>query len=359
LHPLCEIFFLVLVALICGCNGWKDIEDFGWTKLAFLRKFYSYDNGIPSDDTMRRLFRRLSMKAFSLFFRDWVKSINLPKKSFIAIDGKTSRSSVNNQGKQLHMVSAFVGELRLVLGQQKTDEKSNEITAIPKLLKILNIEDAIVTIDAMGCQKEICESILEKEADYCIALKGNQPILHQTAMDLFANERLKKKEITVKDRPNHGRQEERIYKLLTCPQDILEKHADWPGLVSMIEVTSKRIEKGKETNSTRHYISSLNLNNNLKRISRAIRSHWSIENNLHWTLDTAFKDDESTIRKGKAANNITVMKHFALNLLQKSKTKDRSIPRMRRLAGWDEQALMTILSGIWLQRPNELKSFAI
>jgi predicted transposase YbfD/YdcC len=347
LHSLAEILFLVLVATLSGVDGWKSIEYFGEQKLELLREFYPYQNGIPSDDTIRRLLRRLGHRHFQAAFQQWIKSLEIDKKMAIAIDGKTSRASTKESGVCLHTVSAFSAEHRLVLGQQKTNDKSNEITAIPKLLDALSITGATVTIDAIGCQKEICQKIISKEADYCIAVKDNQPTLHQDVKELFekgAENKLKIVRNEQKDK-GHGRMETRLCEMIKCPEEFLQKHqAEWMGIKTVVKITSHRVTKEGESTQERYYISSKK--QAAKDMNNLIRGHWSVENNLHWILDTAFNDDKSRIHLGNAPINMMTIKHFALNLLQKAKTETESIKMLRGAAGWNKNTLMRILSKI-------------
>lgn len=348
LYSVEEILFLTLTAVISGCDGWRDIERYGKSKLKFLQQFFPYTDGIPSDDTIRRFFRALDPGKFRECFVGWVKRFVGEKlHRHIALDGKVSRHTFDGEDNPLHMVSAFASECGMVLAQEKVSDKSNEITAIPNLLNLLDLENAIVTIDAMGCQKEIAQLICQKKADYVLALKGNQRSLHQDTELIFQDEALLK-DLDVEiyqtiDGSEHGRLEERIYRVVEVP-DILRKQHDWCGLNNLVEVMSYREIKGIRSQEKRYYITSLD--KEAAKIGHAIRSHWSIENNLHWVLDISFRDDESRIRKGNAPENICIIKHIALNLLQKAKGKRDSIKQLRKAAGWDNDVLLHILSQI-------------
>ena len=345
LHGVEEILFLTLTAIICGCEGWRDIERFGKIKLEFLRTVFPYTHGIPSDDTMRRFFRALDPENFRTCFVTWAKALKLPGNNHLAIDGKVSRHSFDGEENPLHMVTAFASDCRMVLAQEKVADKSNEITAIPKLLELLDLKGTIVTIDAMGCQREISEAICEREADYVLSLKGNQGNLHKDVALVFADKdilkELKMDSAQTLDNNKHGRIEERIYRSVLIP-DKLKKQHNWPYLKTLVEVISKRKIKGITSEETRYYITSLE--NNAAKIGAAIRSHWAIENSLHWILDISFRDDDSRIRKENAPQNIAIIKHAALNMLQKSKGKRDSIKLLRKSAGWDNKQLLTILS---------------
>ena len=333
LHPISEILLLTLAAVISGAEGWIDIERYGHLKLDFLRRFFPYENGIPSDDTLRRFFRRIDPKIFQERFVEWVKSLNPAEESLISIDGKVSRRSFDTNQKALHMVSAFASECRLVLAQTKVSDKSNEITAIPELLAWLDLQGSIVTIDAMGCQKEIAKQIIEKGGDYVFSLKGNQGTLHENVKALFksfpALRNLELEEHKTID-GEHGRIEERTYRVINIPRLFTKKH-DWLGLSTLIEVSSNQEVKGVVQGEKRYYISSLS--KDAQKLGRVIRSHWAIENTLHWIMDVSFHDDESRIRKGYAPENMALIKHAALNLLQKSKGKRESIKQLRKIAG--------------------------
>jgi predicted transposase YbfD/YdcC len=347
LHSVEEILFLTLTAIICGAEGWRDIERFGKAKIDFLRQVFPFKNGIPSDDTIRRFFRALDPKVFQACFVSWVKTLVLPGDSHVAIDGKVSRHTFDGDQNPLHMVSAFASESRLVLAQEKVLDKSNEITAIPNLLNLLDLEGGVVTIDAMGCQREIAEIIGEKGADYVLSLKGNQGTLHTDVRLVFGDEDLLK-ELGLDthhsiDGSEHGRLEERFYRAVPCPQ-VLKDHHNWPYLTSLVEVRSRREIKEEISQENRYYIASLEPG--AEKIGKTIRAHWAIENSLHWVLDISFRDDDSRIRRGNAPENMTIIKHMALNMLQKAKGKRDSIKQMRKAAGWDNTQLLRILAHI-------------
>ncbi len=284
--------FLTLCAVICGCEGWRDIERYGKLKLDFLRGFFPYPHGVPSDDTLRRFFRHLDPDKFRVCFTEWIQKLDLEENRHISIDGKVSRHTFDDDLNPLHLVSAFASDCRLVLGQEKVDSKSNEIKAIPSLLSLLNLENAIVTIDAMGCQKEIAQIICDKGADYVLSLKGNQSTLHKDTVLLFQDEsELKEQDVDVHqtiDGSEHGRLETRTYRAIEIPAELKENHT-WSNLKTLIEVTSHREIKKITTEEKRYYISSLP--KDALTLSKAIRSHWAIENSLHWVLDVSFRDE--------------------------------------------------------------------
>lgn len=350
LHNLMDIIAIAICAVICGADTWEDIELFGEAKHEWLKQFLELPNGIPSHDTFGRVFSIISPVEFQRSFLNWIKAISESiEREVVAIDGKTSRRSYDRgKGKgAIHMVSAWATANRVVLGQVKTEDKSNEITAIPELLDILALKGCIVTIDAMGCQKTISAGIIEKEADYVLALKGNQGTLHEDIKLFFEDA----KETGFKGirhdfhetiDGDHGRIETRRYYTIS---DIewLEGKADWKGLKSIGMVESEREIGEKVTKEIRYYISSLP--GNAKQFGDAVRRHWGIENSLHWVLDVAFREDECRIRKGYAAENFAVLRHIALNLVRQEKSIKRGVKGKRLKAGWDNDYLGKILSG--------------
>ncbi|MBF8251581.1 MAG: ISAs1 family transposase [Deltaproteobacteria bacterium] len=350
LHNLIDIIAIAICAVICGADTWEDIELFGEAKHEWLKQFLELPNGIPSHDTFGRVFSIISPVEFQRSFLNWIKAISESiEREVVAIDGKTSRRSYDkSKGKgAIHMVSAWATANRVVLGQVKTEDKSNEITAIPELLDILALNGCIVTIDAMGCQKNISAKIIEKGADYVLALKGNQGTLHEDIKLFFQDA----KETSFKDihhdfyetiDGDHGRIETRRYSIVS---DIewLEGKADWKEIKSIGMVESEREIGDKVTKETRYYISSLP--SNAKLFGDAVRKHWGIENSLHWVLDVVFREDECRIRKGHAAENFAVLRHIALNLIREEKSIKRGAKGKRLKAGWDNDYLSKILCG--------------
>ncbi len=345
LHSVEEILLVTFCGVIAGCEGWDDLELFGKTKLNYLKQYLPFKNGAPSDDTLRRFFRALDPEKFEACFIQWVRSfqINLEKK-IVAIDGKTSRCSFDGEDNAMHMISAFASEIGIVLGQLKVDGKSNEITAIPQLLDILDVEGATVTIDSMGCQSKIVEKIIEKKANYVLGLKGNQSTLHDDVELLFQKKPAKTRFISNETiEKGHGRIEKRVCTVTEDIDWLRVEHAHWKDLRSVIEIESTRDIKGKVSIEKRYYISSHHAQPDV--VSNAVRQHWGVENKLHWVLDICFGDDQSRIRKGNAPRNMAVIKKTAINLLQIIK-KERprvSLKRMRKLAGWDHGFLDTVL----------------
>jgi predicted transposase YbfD/YdcC len=346
LHAVEEILLVTFCGVIAGCDGWDDLELFGKTKLDYLRQYLPFKNGAPSDDTLRRFFRALDPEKFEACFIQWVRSfqINLEEK-IVAIDGKTSRRSFDGGDGAMHMISAFASEIGIVLGQLKVDGKSNEITAIPQLLEILDLESATVTIDSMGAQTKIVEKIIEKKANYVLGLKGNQGTLHDDVQLLFNNKPAKTTFFSTESiEKGHGRIEKRVCTVTDDIDWLRSEHSHWKDLRSVVEIESTRDIKGQVSVEKRYYISSHQAQPDI--IGNAVRQHWGIENKLHWVLDISFGDDQSRIRKGNAPRNMAVVKKTALNLLQIIK-KERprvSLKRMRKLAGWDHGFLDTVLT---------------
>ena len=346
-HLLVDIICLSVCAVIAGAEGWEDIEEFGLTHESWLRKLLRLPNGIPSHDTISRVFRRLKPKAFEEGFLEWVSSLHEQLGfKLIAIDGKTLRRSHDRKTMKsaLHLVCAWSVENHVVLGQEAVDAKSNEITAIPELLENLELKGAIVTIDAMGCQKEIAEQIVTGQGDYVLAVKDNQPTLHQTLKDYFVEVLLKdergKAKHKVTREQGHGRQEERHYYSAGIPPELLEELSAWKGCRSLGVAISYVQREGKMADETRYFISSLK--SNVRQFSEAVRGHWGIENSMHWTLDLTFREDESRIRKDYGPDNFALLRRMALTLIKRD-TSRGSVRRKRKRAAWSNEALLNIL----------------
>ena len=360
LYSIDEILLLTLCAVLCGADGWQDVEDYGKAKIDFLRRYFAYLHGIPSDDTIRRFYRAINPATFEHFFREWVQglamvtqvtvvSIDAPaqgspvkKDSVIAIDGKAARRSYDGEGNMLHTVSAFATEARIVLGQTKVADKSNEITAIPKLLHWLDIKGHIITIDAMGCQYAIADLIVKKEGDYIFSLKGNQESLASDVKLYFEDSNLVKPQSHMDYEKAHGRIETRQCQVMTDVKWLRDLHPKWKTIKSIIMIRSTREIKGKSTTENRYYLSSLALPP--ERTLKAIRSHWAIENSLHWVLDMSFNEDYSRIRKDNAPYVVAILRHVALNLLQSAKQERQSIKGLRKMCGWDDSVLENVIS---------------
>lgn len=341
-HLLTDIIFITIAAVICNCETWNDIENYGKAKEDWLRNYLKLPNGIPSHDTFNRVFSALDPNELERCFLEWVKAIaDLTDGDVVSIDGKCIRGSRKSGSKSfVHMVSAWSNQNGISLGQTKVNEKSNEITAIPSLLAVLDIGNCTVTIDAMGCQTNIAEKIIERNADYILAVKGNQGLLEQGIEDtiLFAKPVSTDEDIDT----GHGRIETRICSVYTDLSH-LQKSAEWKNLSCVVKIESIRYAKatGVETREIRKYISSLNPD--AKKISSSIRKHWGIENSLHWVLDVAFGEDKSMKKDQNAVQNFSIINRIALNLLANDKTKKRSIRGKRLDAGWDNDYLFRIL----------------
>jgi predicted transposase YbfD/YdcC len=349
-YPLPEVLFLVVCATIANCDDYDDIVDWGKAHLSFLRGFSEFHFGIPCADWLRTVMNRIDPDLFMACFSSWVAECWPDKLQFVAIDGKTSRRSHNHKTgqKALHLVSAFATNSRLVLGQEAVDEKSNEITAIPALLERLDVKDALVSIDAMGCNPNIAQSILDAEADYLLAVKDNQPTLHAEIKSYFEtapSDEVEQVETIGKD---HGRIEIRTH-TVSQAVDWIDSQRSYPGAprfpnITTIGIIESRIERGDKVESERRsYISSRALSP--ATFADAARSHWAIENNLHWTLDVTFNEDRSRLRTGHGAKNMAVIRHFALNLVRQLADKN-SIKRRRKRASWDPKYLLDILGPV-------------
>ena len=349
-HWLVDIIAITICAVICGADNWVEIEDFGNAKHGWLKKFLRLPNGIPSHDTFGRVFAMLAADKFAECFMSWVRAVSeFTKGQVVAIDGKSVRRSHDKlKGKSaLHMVSAWALENRLVLGQTQVSDHSNEITAIPELLRILELSGCIVTIDAMGCQKEIAEQIVDGGADYVLAVKANQGTLHENIKDIFGcAERDGFADVAYHEEVNkgHGRLETRRCWVITAPEQLryADPGGEWKGLRSLAMVRYERDGHNEVDKENRYYISSLKAG--ASKLLGAVRGHWGIENSLHWVLDMAFDEDRSRIRTDNADHNLGVVRHMTLNMLKQETTAKVGIKAKRKRAGWDEDYLLKVLS---------------
>jgi predicted transposase YbfD/YdcC len=356
-HDLIDILVIGVCTLLCGGETFNDMEDFGKAKLDWFRTFLSLRNGIPSHDTFNRVFAALDPKEFLDCFLRWTQSLReaVPQE-IVALDGKALRRALNKDQSVKYVVSAWAESNGLVLGQLKVADKSNEITAVPELLRVLELSGCIVTTDAMGCQKKIAKEIIEADADYVLALKGNQETVHEEVksfLDATLLEQqtprppgaqrsrmaatLASQETVGKD---HGRFEIRRY----YQSDQLDWFADrlkWEGLKSVGMVESHREVDGRTTVERRYYLASLPLG--VETFARALRSHWGVENKVHWIMDVCFREDQSRARAGYAAENLATLRRLALNLLKREKTKKRGIRGKQLNAGWDHAYLLRLL----------------
>lgn len=349
-HQLIDILVITILGTICGADTWTDICEFAEAKYDWLKTFLQLPHGIPSHDTFGRVFSLLNPEEFEACFLTWIKSLVIDMdKEIIAIDGKTLRGSCNRRKKQsaLHLVSAWATEHRLLLGQVKTEEKSNEIEAIPRLLQMIDVKDSIVTIDAMGCQQAIAKQIIAQEGHYVLSLKENQTTLYQDVVSIFnkGEERQFKKILhrrKIEKIHDHGRVETRRYTLISA-RDPLLFSLRWPGLqgVGMLEVT--RTTNHEVERSIRYFLTSLSYEQ-IEDFMRAIRGHWHIEINLHWSLDVSFQEDLNRVRIGHAAENLAIVRRIALNLLKQETSHKRGISCRRKTAGWNNQYLLKVLN---------------
>lgn len=351
-HLLLDIIVITICAVLGGADDWGSIVEFGDAKKGWFGTFLPLSHGIPSEDTFRRVFTVLDPKEFARGFVSWVHGLAHTFSGVIAIDGKALRRAheTGKSGQEsIRMVSAWSAQNRLILGQEKVTEKSNEITAIPKLLQVLNLHDAIVTIDAMGCQEEIAEKIVHGGGNYVLSLKGNQGNTLDAVVYAFAQS----KHDTYRDicdqiethDVGHGRIETRIYRTITDVEVVREwSQKAWRSLrsIGMVESTREDKRTGEKTMEVRYYLSSLR--GNAKEFGTAVRDHWSIENRLHWSLDMAFREDESRMRMGNSAENFALIRRLALSLLKKETTLKLGIKNKRLAAGWDEQYLLKLLA---------------
>lgn len=342
-HKLIDILIIGMLSVICGAETWQEMETFAKSKYEFLKIFLDLPNGIPSDDTINRLFTAIDSSEFEKCFGEWIKHIStLVDGQVLAIDGKALRGAKSRGVKSpIHMVSAWACDNNIVLGQVRVNDKSNEITAIPALLELLNIEGNIITIDAMGCQTKIAKDIIDKKGNYILAVKSNQANL----LDQIKDEFLFSKEMTTNTTVDgdHGRIETRECSVISSFTEM--KDVDkWENLTTIIRVKSKREFKNsdkKEENSIRYYIGSFKAE--AVDFQKSIRSHWAIENKLHWTLDVAFGEDASRKRKGHSAQNYSILLKIALNLIKNEKSSKQSVKTKRLRAAWDNEYLLKIL----------------
>lgn len=355
-HPLIDIIMIAICGVIAGCDSWVEIEDFAKAKQLWFTTYLGLKHGIPSHDTFGRVFALLNPGEFQLSFMAWMQSVvTTTKGQVIAIDGKTNRRTFGGKTKDgftkaLHLVSAFATANGVALGQVATDQKSNEITAIPELLKLLDIKGCLITTDALGCQGDIAADIISQGGDYLLAVKANQGNLYRDIKAVFADERIPRDTNVTQD-SGHGRIDTRTCEVITGPAvfDTIRHNNNWVGLHTVVKIMAERTltttgETHKSTES-RYYICS-DEEPTAKRLQQAVREHWGVENNLHWTIDMAFREDESRIRTGHAPANMAVLRHIALNIIRGDKDRKVGIKISRHRAGWSTDYLEQLLGGL-------------
>jgi predicted transposase YbfD/YdcC len=344
-HQFIDIISITIAAVICGCEDWNEIELFGKLKKDWLSTFLKLPNGIPSHDTFNRFFAALNPEALQQCFLNWIQQVaHITEGRIVSIDGKRLCGS-GSQGKKaiVHMLSAWCNANNMVMGQVKTDDKSNEITAIPELLNLLDIKGCLVTIDAMGCQTDIASKIIEKEGNYLLAVKGNQGHLLDDIKEAFEQTPVLQQQVSSTLETNHGRIEKRTCHVIDDTDWVC--NTEWKGLKSLVKITAERTDKssGEQSREYRYYICSAALK--ADELLNASRQHWGIENKLHWMLDVNFGEDASRKKAGNAAQNFSVINRIALNLLQNEKTKKLSIKKKRLAASWEHSYLEKLLFG--------------
>jgi predicted transposase YbfD/YdcC len=346
-HALEDILLISICALLCGAEGFVDMEEFGKAQRDWLSELLELPNGIPSHDTFGRVFAALDPEQFAEAFTLWTQGLRQTLAGeIVALDGKTLRRSGGSGQSPVHLVSAWAAGNRLVLGQLRTAEKSNEITAVPELLRRLELAGCIVTLDAMGCQKTIAREIHEADADYVLALKANHEVLHAEIASFLDDALDHPEHLPAASRhetleKDHGRIETRRY-LCTDALDWLADRGKWTALRSVAVVEAERTLGDQTTRERRYYLSSLPAH--APDLARAIRGHWGIENSLHWVLDVALREDDCRVRTGHAAANLATLRHLALNLLRQDTTKKRGVRTKQKIAGWDHRYLLKLLS---------------
>lgn len=349
-HELMDILVIALCAVIGGADDWVSVVQFGKAKIDWFSTFLKLPNGIASHDTFGRVFQILDSKVLEQVCIEWLQSIAGQVEGVVAIDGKSLCGSRNGKQSPLHIVSAWACQNSMLLGQVQTDKKSNEITAIPKLLKLLSIKGCIVTIDAMGCQKAITQAIIDSEADYVLTLKSNHPYLHRQVASWFKKnhetdfaQQTYSYSMENAQTNNHGRIESREHWLMEVPEYLRRATKHWTKLQTIAIVRRTRQVGEKSSEETHYYISSLPLSAGAKSVAQAIRSHWAVENSLHWSLDVAFREDACQVRKDEGPANLACLRRLALTQLKRETSLKVGIKNKRCRAGWDPAYMAKVL----------------
>jgi predicted transposase YbfD/YdcC len=344
LYPLEELLLIAFATLLCGGESYEDMEEFGDAKLPFFKTILPYKNGAATADTYERVFGKINPQEFAECLTEWTKHLNLSSDGdIISLDGKTVKGSGTRGNRPIHILNAWSYKNKTVLGCALVDEKSNEITAVPEVLKLLALKGATVTMDAMGCQREITEQIVAQGANYVISLKGNQGNLHDDVKTYFELEpESEKNDVWVVTEKGHGRFEKRTYKICSNIRWLRKCHPEWKTLGAIGSATSYREQNGKATTETRYFI--LNKKTSAERFAETVRAHWGIENNLHNFLDVAFHEDDSRVSQRQAAANLAILRRLVVNRIEERKEKGRSKRRMRLLGGWSDAYLKSLIS---------------
>ena len=348
-HPLTALITIAICAVICGAEDWVAVAGFGRARERWLRSFLDLSEHMPSDDTFRRVFALLDPEAFERCFRCWAAALAGMLCGVVSLDGKTLRRSFDTAADKaaIHMISAWAGEHGLVFGQLALDAKGNEITALPKLLELLDLKGLTVTIDAIGCQKEIAAQVVAKGGDYVLAVKDNQPTLHADVRRVFENAAKggwqgRVHDVHMETDKGHGRIERRMTIITWDPRDLIEARG-WAGVRCLAEVRRERIIGDRTTTTVHYFISGMDTRR-ASRIAEVCRAHWGVENRLHWRLDVCFNEDQCRLRKGHGAQNMSRLRRIGLNLLQRDRTQKMGIKNKRLMAGWSSDYLLQLLT---------------
>jgi predicted transposase YbfD/YdcC len=345
-HDLLSILVIALCATVAGADNWVEVAEFAHLRQDWFVRLVFLPSGVPSHDTFARVFRLLDAQELERVCLQWLEQAAMQVQGTVAIDGKSVRGSGKAGAPALHLVSAWAADMGLLLGQRKVDAKSNEITAIPELLKLLHLKGCIVTIDAMGCQRDIAGQLHEHGADYVLSLKANQPHMHAVVQQHFQEQNTPEGNTYTENSQGHGRQEQRCYELRSIPAALRRAAANWPGLSSVVQVKRTRQETGKPASQEiSYYLSSLPAHTKADVLAHSIRAHWSVENQLHWSLDVALREDAAQSYKGQGPHNQSLLRRMALQMLKRDTSVKVGIQAKRKRAGWSLDYLALLLGG--------------